>query len=57
MLGPSAKFSRSLTQIEIYSERDNQTLGSLPKKFLAILGNFDSIELVVNKFNAFSLSD
>jgi hypothetical protein len=53
MLGESAKLSISLTQIEIYSELDNQTLGSFPKKILTTLGNFDSIELVSNKFNAF----
>lgn len=57
MLGSIAKFSISLTQIEMYSEQDNQTLGSLPKKILTILGNFDSIELLVNKFNALCVSD
>jgi hypothetical protein len=53
MLRQIAKFSISLTQIKIYSELDNRRFGSFPKNFLTIRGNFDSIELVSNKFNAF----
>jgi hypothetical protein len=37
----------------MYSELDNLRLGSFPKKKLTMLGNFDRIELVGNKFNAF----
>lgn len=46
MLRSIAKFSISLTQIEMYSEQDDRTLGSFPKKLLTIRVNFDRIELV-----------